>query len=62
MTNVQYMLWFLASAALITSVLTVGTLAAAGLIPRHKRAAESARADARASSPRATRQLRRDAA
>jgi hypothetical protein len=57
-TNVQYMIWFLASAALITSVLTVGTLAAAGLIPRHKPAAESARADARASRPRATRQHR----
>jgi len=61
-TNVQYMIWFLATAALITSVLTVGTLAAAGLIPRHKPAAESARADALTSGPRATRQLRRDAA
>ena len=44
-----YMIWFLATALMIVIVLTVGTLAAADLLPRRR--ARSSKAPRRRSSP-----------
>lgn len=38
MNEPHLLIWFLATATVTTTVLTVGTLAAAGMLPRRKRA------------------------
>jgi hypothetical protein len=37
MTDVQYVIWFIANAIVIVAVLAVGTLGAAGILTRHGR-------------------------
>ncbi len=37
MSDLSYMIWFLATAAMTITVLTVGTLAAAGMLPGRER-------------------------
>ena len=39
MTDLGYMIWFLGMAAFTTTVLAVGTMAAAGILPRRTRSA-----------------------
>ena len=36
MNDTQLMIWFLATAVMVTAVLTIGTLAAADLLPRRR--------------------------
>jgi hypothetical protein len=36
MSDLTYMVWFLATAAMTITVLTVGTLGAAGMLPRRR--------------------------
>jgi hypothetical protein len=43
MTDLGYMIWFLATAAMTITVLTVGTLAVAELLPRLRRGRRHAR-------------------
>ena len=47
MTDLDHLLWFIAAAAIITTLLTVGTLAAAGLIPRRSQESAERRATPR---------------
>lgn len=56
MSDLGYFVWFIATALMIITVLTVGTLASAGLLPRraepHRQEADDAeRAAARATEP-----------
>lgn len=41
MTDLGYMIWFLGMAAFTTTVLAVGTMAAAGILPRRTRSVAS---------------------
>jgi len=41
MTTLDHLLWFLATAIMTITVLTIGTLAAAGLLPRRRRSRRS---------------------
>ncbi len=41
MTDLGYMIWFLGMAAFTITVLAVGTLAAAGIVPRRTRSSGS---------------------
>jgi hypothetical protein len=51
MTDLGYMIWFAASAVMTLTVLTIGTLAAADLLPHHRRKTD----DAAATRPEAAR-------
>ena len=43
MTDLSYMIWFLATAAMIITVLAVGTLAAAELLPHRRQSRQHIR-------------------